>query len=105
VPTNIPSLNPSGVSDAGQWILPDSSAIYFHSNRSGTDKIYRATRNTDGTFDQAAPVTLTTLAEASPVVSADELTIYFSANAGNTGYDIFMAKRSVKNDAFGTPQA
>jgi Tol biopolymer transport system component len=105
LPSNVPTLNAAGVSDASQWVLPDNSALYFHSNRSGSDKTYRATRNAGGTFDQATLVTLTTLAEASPVVSADELTIYFGANTGGTtGYDIYMAKRNAKGDAFGTPQ-
>jgi Tol biopolymer transport system component len=100
-PMFVPSLNPNGSSDADGWILPDNSAIYFHSNRDGGDRMFRATRN-GGAFEQATPVMLTNVAEASPVVSADELTIYFGANTGG-GYDVYMATRPAKEAPFNQP--
>ena len=107
-PTAIPSLNSAGISDAGSYVLPDNSAIYFQSNRNGSnDDVLRAARNVGGTFDPATAVSIpTSNAEDSAVLTPDELTIFYASNApgGAGGFDIYMATRSTKADGFGTPQ-
>lgn len=106
-PVLVPSLNSAGA-EIGDMILPDHGAIYFHANRNGVDfDIYRAARNVGGTFDAATLVSIpTAYNQASAVVGPGELTIFYASTepGGKGGYDIYMAKRSTKDDGFGVPQ-
>ena len=93
-----------------QSILPDHSAIYFEAIRGGTDRdLYRAARNVGGTFDAAAEITSvsTAMDEKTPVLTPDELTLFFSSNrpGGSGAFDIWVAKRSTASDGFGTATA
>ena len=88
------------------YVLPDGSALYFQSHRNGTDlDIYRA--ENDGTgFHSVAPLAMinTNADESMPVVSPDELTIYFFRHGvPNRDDGVWMATRSAATDMFGTP--
>ncbi|HMF42124.1 MAG TPA: hypothetical protein VKQ32_15730 [Polyangia bacterium] len=91
-------------SEGAPYVLPDGSALYFHTHRSGNYDIYRAQKNATG-FDPAQPLMLNTDAdETAPVVSHDELTIYFSRRGDPTGHDgIWMATRDSVANQFGMP--
>jgi hypothetical protein len=106
-PTRVDSLNAQGtVLDSNQYILPDNSAIYFISTRTGNEEIHRAARNVGGTFEApTTPFNLAGSSEVSVVVTPDELTMYFSSNATPTlgGQDIWMSKRTTIADGWGTP--
>src|SRR5262249_15034935 len=98
---------PNTASNEGdQYILPDGSALYFVSDRGGNYDIYRAPRSGQG-FGAPALVNAVDVNgaafEANPVVSPDELVIYFgSQRAGGSGdYDIYRASRASTSDAFG----
>jgi hypothetical protein len=97
-PSLVADLNTGG-DEARPYVLPDHSAIYFaREPAGGTHDLYRAA-GTGGTFEAPAPVVGTNLntaaMESHPVVSNDELTIYFDSGRGGGlgGYDIWMARR------------
>jgi Tol biopolymer transport system component len=100
--------------DASAFILPDGLTLYFASTRGGgatfdqSYDLYRATRSSvGGAFTEPLPVgELNTVGfgEATPVLTPDELTIYFGSNEGPTGLvesSIWMATRAAKTHAFG----
>jgi hypothetical protein len=88
--------------EGNPYVLPDGSALYFHTYRAGNFDIYRAARGTHG-FDSAAPIDLDSqLDEADPVVSADDLTLYY-ARPGNGTAPVWMATRQSRLDAFSNP--
>jgi hypothetical protein len=89
--------NPSG----NPYVLPDGSALYYHTYRSGNFDIYRASRATSG-FESPAPIDIdTTGDEMDPVVSADDLTIYYGRPSDGT--PIWKATRQSKSDPFSNP--
>lgn len=100
----------SAQQDRAPYVVPDHSAIYFVSDRAGSDQIYRAPR-TGSTFGGASLVTGTMLQLNtridSPVVTPDELTLYFaSERAGGLGAtDIYVATRASAVTGFGAPVA
>jgi hypothetical protein len=105
-PALMTALGPTGA-EGGPYVLPQGTSLYFHSYRSGNPDIYVATP-----LDSATQVAwvegINTAAEESfPVVSADELTIYFSSDRSDGGaaggVDIWMATRPTRNQAFGSP--
>lgn len=80
------------------YVLPDGSAIYFVRSSSTADggsssRIHRAGR---GNGSYSVITTIPGLPQApsqgAPVVSPDELTIYWSTNVGNS-FDVFVASR------------
>jgi hypothetical protein len=82
-------------------------AMYFSSNRSGTYRIYRAQRS-GGSFGAPVPVEgLDSLGTTtSPVVSADERTIYVGAiDPPASLHSIYVATRAEPQRPFGTPTA
>jgi hypothetical protein len=91
--------------DGEPYILPDRSAIYFVSNRNSTSDIFRAARSGD-TFGQPIPVAGTNLAtsaaEGSPVVTPDELNLYFFSNRDSDG-GIYYATRTSPSVGFSDP--
>ena len=107
-PALVPSLNLAGTAEVSNFILPDHSVIYLHSNRNGVNyDICRAVRNVGGTFDAATVVSIpTAYNQVTAVVGPDELTIFYASAepGGKGGFDIYMAKRSTKDDGFGVPQ-
>jgi Tol biopolymer transport system component len=103
----VPELD-STANDEPNSILPDGSAIYFDSNRSGTYKIYRAPKTATG-FGTPLPVSGADLNGAANddggVISADELTLFFTSDrpGGVGSNDIWVATRATTADGFGEP--
>jgi Tol biopolymer transport system component len=104
----VPALNIGSVNDGDPYALPDGT-VYFATDATGDGDIYRA--EWDGAdFETAVVVTGTDLGpgdlEASPVITPDELHLYFqSARAGSNsdGYDIWYATRDSVVEGFGEP--
>ena len=84
----------------------DMLEIYFDSNRSGAIKIWRATRMaTTAPWDPPAMVTEldgATGSDATPTVSADGLTIYFSSTRGGN-QDFYVSERLLRTDMWSAP--
>jgi hypothetical protein len=103
--TALSSLNTSS-NDQQPFLVPDGSEIYFSSDRSGDSDIYRARLVGGGGF--GAPSALTEIntagiADEHPVVSADDLTMFFSSTrAGGVGnIDVWTATRANVSTPFG----
>lgn len=83
------------------------SSLWFASDRDDAGMaIYRASFNTVTVFDPPALVGLAggAGADEAPVLSGDELTLYFSATRpGSAKSDIYVAHRTGTSKAFGTP--
>lgn len=84
------------------YVLPDGSALYFTSNIVGLGFFSRAAL--DGTKAETPTLVLQYNARF-PVVSADELTMYFGWNDPHTGIwgDIWIATRPSRDVPFGVP--
>jgi Tol biopolymer transport system component len=101
-----PTINSTN-NDEGDYLAP--GAVYFATDRDGNYEIYRAPR-TNTQLGTPLPISgnqvNTSGGESNPVVSPDELTLYFSSNraGGVGGYDIWMAKRASLADGFGMPE-
>jgi hypothetical protein len=99
------TISAVGFDDQPGTILPDDSAIWFSSKRSNDNlEIYRAPRTNVGfgTAVLASGVNDPNAADWYPVVTSDELTLFFSRNrgAGAAGYEILVAMRASVADAF-----
>ncbi|MDQ3367669.1 MAG: hypothetical protein M3680_19785 [Myxococcota bacterium] len=107
-PAPVPTLNSASV-DVAPFVLPDHSAIYFASARSGDNEIYRAVRTTTGFGTPAlvAGVNLPgTSQEDYPAVTPDELVMYFTSDrsgGGGGGPDLWRASRASASEPFGAP--
>ena len=103
----ITAMNTS-MNDETPYVLSNGTAVYFDSNRDSGYKLYRAARN-GASFDMAALVTGTNLeisaTQGDPVISPDELTLYFVSdrNAGTVG--IYKATRTSVAQGFDAPIA
>lgn len=79
------------------------------SNRNGTLDLFRATRPTNGAFaldNQAfAAINDNTSRDTSPVVTLDQLTVYWASDrSGGVGsLDVWKASRLGPSDPFGNP--
>ena len=98
-----------GVLDFQPYVTPDGGALYFGSSREAGDyDLYRAPRE-PGTDRFEAPVALASInsltSDVWPVVSPDELTIYFGSArnlVGSSGAgDVMMATRDSTDEDFG----
>jgi|SRR5579859_7193748 len=102
--TDLTAIN-SAAWDFTPYIRPDELALYFASNRLGSDDIFVAPR-VNGAF--VAPTYLpkinTGANERSPVVSPDDQTLYFASD-GTGNYDVYVSTRARPTDAFGAPKA
>jgi hypothetical protein len=105
----VPNVNISGTVNGMVYVVPDGSALYQVSTVDAAgQEIYRAQAAAGGGFDP--PVHLSELGssadESDPVVTADELTIYFGSTRGNGagGIDIWTASRTSTAQPFGTPR-
>jgi Tol biopolymer transport system component len=90
------------------YVLPDGTAVYFTANTPTQGAFHRATLNTVAppTSGAPAPVVATFGPQArNPVVTADELTIYFAleGSAGTAWGDIWMATRAARDLPFNSP--
>lgn len=87
--------------NGGPYVLPDDSALYFHNE---TGDICRAERVGVGFAYRTVIAEIATASiESFPVVSPDELTLYFQSNrpGGKGNYDMWVASRSSKSSPFG----
>ena len=107
----VANLN-AGPTDGQPFVLPDESALYFVTNRTGTSgglDLYRAARGVGGQFGVPAPVSTvnTPSNEYAPVATSDELAIYFSSNRAGSltkgNSDIWMARRASPTANFDPP--
>jgi hypothetical protein len=110
VASDVPGINQPGAFDGNVYGTPAGDSVYFLSDRDGGGHIYRSALGDAGGFE--TPKKLAELAssgagegEGSPVVTADERTIYFASNRkdlGGTGSaDIYMATRASSSQTFG----
>ncbi|MEP7235146.1 MAG: OmpA family protein [Ignavibacteriota bacterium] len=101
-PRNLGRAINSSAWDAQPSISADGLTMYFSSRRigsvEGSEDIWVAYKNTDGTWGQ--PVNLgsqinTPLSERSPFIANDGRTLYFSSNGrpGFGGHDLFMTRK------------
>jgi hypothetical protein len=93
------------VGDRAPYVLPAGNVLYFQSTRTGNADIFRAdiatvtvadVRGVNSAYD-----------ELRPVVTEDELTIYFASSrpdpAAQGGWDIWVATRGSRDADFGAP--
>lgn len=92
-----------GGSQFRPYVLPDGSALYFMSSRDGNNKFYRAAR-VSGALSEVKPVPGIVPAAKEVfdgiVVTADELTIYWSTSRNGGSVDIYVATRSDTSSPF-----
>lgn len=94
--------------DQEPFLTADGKELWFISNRTGDNEIFRATRSGSG-FVNAAPVAElgSSGGEQHVMLSADRRTVYFSSNrtapGAKGGFDIFRAHRNSVSDGFGAP--
>ncbi len=89
------------ISDTAPYVLPDHSAMYLVNSR----MLHRAAR-TGTTWGPPVVVTGTNLQAGDfdyPVVTPDELTLYFGSTRGGQTYDIFVATRTSVVNGFDAP--
>jgi Tol biopolymer transport system component len=100
--TNLTLAAAQGLSSNEPYVLDDSRTVYFGGSTGGTWDLYRAVGDGPG-FGQRQPVTSlnSTFDEAAPVVSNDELEIYFASRRDTGSYDIYKAIRTSRSDGFG----
>jgi hypothetical protein len=94
--------------DGGPYVLPDGQAVYFHGNPDGESDIFRVDHS-GGVFGvpEAVPgIDTDYYWESFPVVTEDELTIYF-AGFGITlnPLDLWVASRTSRSLPFDNVQA
>jgi hypothetical protein len=89
--------------EGAPYVTPDGGALYFHGRRTNNLLgIYRAQKTATG-FAAAQVLSVSAkYEEANPVVSPDELTIYFRRTGDASAPDgVWMATRSSVTEAFG----
>lgn len=93
-----------GLSQGGPYVLPDGHALYFHRTANDVSRLYRAER-IEGQYANVTPIAgLRTKADESdygPVVTPDELTIYWSSlRGGSSETAIYVATRADTTSPF-----
>jgi hypothetical protein len=87
------------------WMGVTGSIMYYARNTGNGSRLFAAVRTSETQF--AGPTQLfpnSTIQEVSPVLSGDELTLYFgSAGTGRTR-QIYKSTRPSKTEAFAAPQ-
>lgn len=86
-----------GGSQFRPYVLPDGSALYFMSSRDGANKFYRAARVNGALSDVKLVPGISPAAKETfdgIVVTADELTIYWSTARNGGSADTYVATRS-----------
>jgi hypothetical protein len=92
--------------DTFPHLVPDGSVLYHSRGAMGGPRILRSLRT--GAFQPSSSISgldaVGMWGDLAPAVTADERTIYFGSNRpGSTGFiDVWVARRSTKNDPFGT---
>jgi hypothetical protein len=105
------NVNSLSYNDNDPYILPTGNTLYFSSDRQGSGPfgLYRSSR-TNSAFAAPKLISVAELASStqqSPVVTLDELTLFFASNGSNGAgvYDIYEATRSSLADEFSAPFA
>lgn len=96
-PTLVTELSDLGNTDNGPFISADCRTMYFASNRSGTQRIYTATR-ASSTSPWSAPQPLPDfvnvgLSQEDPWISEDGKTFVFSATTTAGNKDVYITTR------------
>jgi hypothetical protein len=104
-PAILKVVDSSSVSEGGPYVVPNG-AVYFQAYNAPKADLYRGVVGAAGL--EAVPMTVlnTPVDDAFPVVSLDELTIYFSstrADGALGGEDIWMATRGTREEEFSAP--
>lgn len=103
-PTNLAGLNTTA-SDWSPTLSDDGLELIFETTRSGNQDLYRAVRATTADpFDAPIPLAVlnTPQTEASPSLTRDRLTVYFSSS--RSGQELlYRATRSDKDGPFDAP--
>lgn len=84
----------------------EGSFLYFSSDDSGDQNIYRSEMAPDGSFGPGVAVAElnTTWDDRQPNVSRDGLTIVFASDRDSGVFDVFMATRASLNDEWSEPR-
>ena len=105
------NVNTVNTSDGHPFLLPDGLVLYMVSTRNGSFDMFRAERSSrTAAFAGTAPLSTlnTTSREYFPVVTPDELTLYFASDRTDLpnegGLDIFVSRRESKQENFGPPE-
>jgi hypothetical protein len=103
------SVNDPAGNDWSPFLREDGNVLYFGSTRNAgnSEDIYRAEWS-GSSFGPVVPIAElnTTFIESSPIVTPDDLTIYFGSSrppASGHGRDIWMANRASTSDPFSAP--
>ncbi len=101
--TAVTALN--STADLHPYVLPDNSAIYF-TRDVGFDhyhEIFRAAQPFTMQAAVAGADLSTTASELAPVVTPDELTLYFASSRAPSlgGYDMYVVRRMSTSEPFG----
>jgi hypothetical protein len=94
--------------DLEPFATSDGKELWFISDRSGNQDVFRAVKSSDGFANPAlVPELNSPSIEQHVMVSADRRTVYFASNRAAPGalggFDIFRAHRNSVSDGFGTP--
>lgn len=96
-PTRVAELSSADAGDTGPFLSSDCRTAYFASTRSGTNRIYTATRPTaTGTWGPPALLPdfmATGLAQEDPWLSEDQRTFVFSATTTAGNKDLYITTR------------
>jgi hypothetical protein len=104
----VPNVNDNAGEDSKPFLREDGRVLYFSSSRISANAfdIYRATWD-GSTF--GAPVAVSELNSVSnelcPVVTPDDLTIYFASSRSNGVQGIWMSSRPSVSDPFSAPRS
>ena len=105
------NVNTVNTSDGHPFLLPNGLVLYMVSTRNGSFDMFRAGRSSrTAAFAGLAPLSTlnTTSREYFPVVTPDELTLYFASDRTDLpnegGLDIFVSRRESKLENFGPPE-
>lgn len=111
-PSPVPGLVNAGNSQGDPYVLPDGTALYFVSDRSGDPLIWRASRVNGELTNVQRVAGLQTGSDrlGSPVVTPDELTIYWASsprvsNGPVVIVDIYVATRNDTTSPFSNRHA
>ena len=107
MPTVVASISGAFAAVGGPWITP-SGDLYFHAFQTSDLDVFVARRGIDD-FETPQPVLDidTHYVEQRPVLSVDELTMFFASNRPDGGaigsFDIWVTTRRSRDDSFGAP--
>jgi hypothetical protein len=98
-PSELTNLDVYG--EGNPFVTPDGGALYFHSYRNGNYDVLRAKKTGIGFEPPELLGFDTNFDEAAPVVSADDLTIYYLSTGNPGGSDgVWMATRQSIDQPF-----